>query len=107
MNDVIAGTLPSYSLIHDPPTINGHDCQGGGACLGPVDDRLRQTIEPYLNDPSFVANRDLLIVAFDEAQLDDTTCVGPMTTPLTLAAQTRGAWKCGGQPRARRKSQHR
>jgi acid phosphatase len=97
MNDVISGSLPSYSLIHDLPTVNGHDCAGAGACMGPVDDRLRQTIEPYLNHPSFAANRDLLIVAFDEAQLDDTTCSGPMTIALTLAAQTRGAWKCGGQ----------
>jgi hypothetical protein len=97
MNDVGAGALPSVSLIHDLPTVNGHDCAGGGACLGSVDDRLRATIEPYINHPSFVANKDLLVIMFDEAQLDDVTCKGPMTIALTLAAQTRGAWKCGGQ----------
>jgi len=97
MNDVISDALPSYSLIHDLPSVNGHDCPDAGACMGPVDDRLRETIEPYLNHPSFLANRDLLIIAFDEAALNDATCVGPMTIPLTLAAQTRGAWKCGGQ----------
>lgn len=97
MNDVNAGTLPSYSLIHDLPTVNGHDCTDGGACMGPVDDRLKQTIDPYINHPSFIANRDLLIIAFDEAQLGDVTCSGPMTIPLTPEAQLRGAWKCGGQ----------
>jgi hypothetical protein len=97
MNDVAAGSLASYSLIHDLPAINGHDCRDGGACLGPVDDRLRETIDPYINHPSFTANRDLLIIAFDEAQLDDPTCSGPMTIPLTPEAQWRGAWKCGGQ----------
>jgi len=100
MNDVIAGSLPDYSLIHDLPAINGHDCRDGGACLGPVDDRLRETIDPYINHPSFLANRDLLIIAFDEAQLDDATCNGPMTIPLTPEAQWRGAWKCGGQAAA-------
>jgi hypothetical protein len=100
MNDVAAGSLPSYSLIHDLPTINGHDCLNGGACLGPVDDRLRETIDSYINHPSFVANNDLLIIAFDEAQLDDVTCSGPMTIPLTPEAQLRGAWKCGGQAAA-------
>ena len=97
MNDVTAGTLPSYSLIHDLPTVNGHDCPDGGACMGPVDDRLRETIDAYINHPSFIANNDLLIIAFDEAQLDDVTCSGPMTIPLTPEAQLRGAWKCGGQ----------
>src|SRR4051812_7595126 len=100
MNDVSAGSLPSYSLIHDLPTINGHDCTDGGACMGPVDGRLRETIDSYINHPSFIANRDLLIVAFDEAQLDDPTCSGPMTIPLTPEAQRRGAWKCGGQAAA-------
>ena len=33
MNDVAAGSLASYSLIHDLPTINGHDCLDGGACM--------------------------------------------------------------------------
>lgn len=97
MDDVAAGTLAGYSLIHDLPTINGHDCPDGGACMGPVDDRLRQTIDAYINHPSFLANRDLLIIAFDEAQLDDPTCSGPMTIPLTPEASWRGAWKCGGQ----------
>ncbi|HEX6972967.1 MAG TPA: alkaline phosphatase family protein, partial [Vicinamibacterales bacterium] len=97
MDDVEAGRLASYSIIHDLPTINGHDCVDGGACMGPVDDRLRETIEPYINHPSFAANNDLLIVAFDEAQLSDTTCSGPMTIPLTPEASWRGAWKCGGQ----------
>ena len=97
MNDVTAGTLPSYSIIHDLPGVNGHDCADGGACMGPVDDRLRETIDAYINHPSFIANRDLLIVAFDEAQLNDATCSGPMTIPLTPEAQWRGAWKCGGQ----------
>ncbi len=100
MNDVTAGSLPSYSLIHDLPAINGHDCLDGGACLGPVDDRLRETIDSYINHPSFAANRDLLILAFDEAQLNDATCNGPMTIPLTPEAQWRGAWKCGGQAAA-------
>ena len=97
MNDVTAGTLPSYSLIHDLPSINGHDCPHAGACMEQVDDRLQETIEPYINHPSFVANRDLLIVAYDEARLDDLTCKGPMTIPLTPEAQLRGAWKCGGR----------
>jgi hypothetical protein len=97
MNDVTAGTLASYSLIHDLPTVNGHDCPGGGACMALVDDRLKETIDPYINHPSFIANKDLLIVAFDEARLDDLTCNGPMTIPLTPEAQLRGAWKCGGQ----------
>ncbi len=97
MDDVIAGTLPGYSLIHDLPSINGHDCPDGGACMGPVDDRLRATIDPYINHPSFLANGDLLILLFDEAQLNDTTCSGPMTIPLTPEAARRGAWKCGGQ----------
>jgi len=100
MNDVTAGSLASYSLIHDLPTVNGHDCPDGGACMGPVDDHLRETIDAYINHPSFVANRDLLIIAFDEAQLDDVTCSGPMTIPLTPEAQLRGAWKCGGQAAA-------
>jgi hypothetical protein len=97
MNDVAAGTLPSYSLIHDLPSVNGHDCPSAGACMGPVDDRLKETIDSYINHPSFIANKDLLIVAFDEARLDDLTCNGPMTIPLTPEAQLRGAWKCGGQ----------
>jgi regulation of enolase protein 1 (concanavalin A-like superfamily) len=65
--------------------------------MGPVDDRLRETIEPYLNDPSFVANNDLLIVMFDEARLTDNTCSGPTTIPLTEAARIRGGWTCGGR----------
>ena len=97
MNDVADGSLASYSLIHDLPTINGHDCTDGGACMAPVDERLRETIDPYINHPSFIANRDLLIIAFDEAELDDPTCSGSMTIPLTPEAQWRGAWKCGGQ----------
>ncbi len=97
MSDVSAGTLPGYSLIHDLFTVNGHDCADAGACMGPVDDRLKETIDPYINHPSFVANRDLLIIAFDEAQLNDPTCSGPVTIPLTPEAQRRGAWKCGGQ----------
>lgn len=97
MNDVNAGSLASYSLIHDLPSVNGHDCPDGGACMGTVDDRLRETIDSYIHHPSFVANRDLLIIAFDEAQLDDPTCSGPMTMPLTPEASWRGAWKCGGQ----------
>lgn len=97
MHDVTSGSLPSYSLIHDLPEINGHDCTDGGACMGPVDNRLRETIDPYLNDPSFVANNDLLIVAFDEAQLTDNTCSGPTTIAMTEAARLRGAWKCGGR----------
>src|SRR4051812_34783734 len=97
MRDVTSGSLPSYSLIHDVPTINGHDCPDGGACLGPVDDRLRETIDAYINHPSFVANNDLLIIAFDEAQLTDKTCSGPTTIAMTEAARIRGAWKCGGR----------
>jgi hypothetical protein len=97
MNDVAAGTLPGYSLIHDLPTVNGHDCTSGGACMGQVDDRLKETIDAYIKHPSFIANRDLLIVAFDEARLDDLTCSGPMTIALTPEAALRGAWKCGGQ----------
>jgi hypothetical protein len=97
MNDVTAGTLPSYSIIHDLPGVNGHDCSNAGPCMGPVDDRLRETIDSYINHPSFIANKDLLIIMFDEAQLDDVTCSGPMTIPLTPEAQLRGAWKCGGQ----------
>jgi regulation of enolase protein 1 (concanavalin A-like superfamily) len=96
MNDVTAGTLPSYSIIHDLPEINGHDCTTA-VCLGPVDDQLKATIDPYLNDPSFVANNDLLIILFDEAQLTDTTCSGPVTIAMTEAARLRGAWKCGGR----------
>ena len=95
-SDVTSGSLPSYSLIHDLPTVNGHDCTDGGACLGPVDARLRETIDAYINHPSFVANNDLLIIAFDEAQLTDKTCSGPMTIAMTEAARIRGAWKCGG-----------
>ena len=97
MNDVSDNVLASYSLIHDLPSINGHDCPDGGSCMGPVDARLRETIDPYINHPSFIANRDLVILAFDEAALTDNTCSGPMTIPLTPEAATRGAWKCGGQ----------
>jgi regulation of enolase protein 1 (concanavalin A-like superfamily) len=97
MNDVTAGSLPSYSIIHDLPEINGHDCVDGGVCMGPVDDRLAEIIDPYLNDPSFVANNDLLIVMFDEASLTDATCNGPTTIAMTEAARLRGAWTCGGR----------
>ena len=97
MRDVTAGSLPSYSIIHDLPEINGHDCTDGGLCMGPVDDRLRETIAPYLADPSFAANNDLLIVLFDEARLTDNTCSGPTTIPLTEAARIRGGWTCGGR----------
>ena len=97
MRDVTAGSLPSYSLIHDLPAVNGHDCPDGGACLGPVDDHLRDTIDAYINHRSFVANNDLLIVTFDEAQLNDATCSGPTTIAMTEAARLRGAWKCGGR----------
>ncbi len=97
MNDVTAGTLPSYALIHDLPSVNGHDCPSGGACMKVADDRLKETIDPYINHPSFIANKDLLIIAFDEAKLDELACGGPMTIPLTPEAQLRGAWKCGGQ----------
>jgi hypothetical protein len=97
MRDVTNGSLPSYSLIHDLPTINGHNCTDGGVCMGPVDDRLKDTIDAYINHPSFVANNDLLIIAFDEAQLTDNTCSGPTTIPMTEAARLRGAWKCGGR----------
>lgn len=97
MRDVTTGSLPSYSIIHDLPQINGHDCTDGGLCMGPVDDRLRDTIAPYLKDPSFVANNDLLIVMFDEAQLTDATCSGPTTIAMSEAARVRGAWKCGGR----------
>ena len=97
MRDVTTGSLPSYSIIHDLPTINGHDCTDGGVCMGPVDDRLKETIDPYINDSSFVANNDLLIILFDEAQLTDATCSGPITIAMTEAARLRGAWKCGGR----------
>jgi regulation of enolase protein 1 (concanavalin A-like superfamily) len=97
MNDVNAGTLPSFSIIHDLPEINGHDCTDAGTCLGPVDDQLRATIDPYLNHPSFAANNDLLIILFDEAQLTDKTCSGPTTIAMTEAARIRGAWTCGGR----------
>ena len=55
------------------------------------------TIDPYLNDPSFVANNDLLIILFDEARLSDATCSGPTTIAMTEAARIRGAWRCGGR----------
>ena len=97
MNDVTAGTLPSYSIIHDLPEINAHDCTDPRACMGPVDDQLKATIDPYLNHPSFAANNDLLIVLFDEAQLTDPTCSGPTTIAMTEAARIRGAWTCGGR----------
>ena len=97
MRDVTAGSLPGYSIIHDVPEINGHDCTDAGLCLGPVDDRLRDTIDPYLNDPSFVANNDLLLVLFDEASLTDATCSGPTTIAMTEAARLRGGWQCGGR----------
>ena len=97
MRDVTAGALPSYSIIHDRPEINGHDCPGAGLCMGPVDDRLKETIDSYLNAPSFVANNDLLIVMFDEAALTDATCSGGTTIPLTEAARLRGGWTCGGR----------
>ena len=97
MSDVTAGSLPSYSLIHDLPAVNGHDCVDGGVCMGPVDDHLRETIDAYINHPSFVANNDLLIILFDEAQLGDATCSGPTTIAMTEAARLRGAWKCGGR----------
>src|SRR6185436_2106205 len=77
--------------------INGHDCTDGGVCMGPVDDRLEETIDPYINHPSFVANSDLLIILFDEAQLTDPTCSGGTTIAMTDAARIRGAWKCGGR----------
>ncbi len=97
MRDVTTGSLPSYSIIHDLPEINGHDCTDGGLCMGPVDDRLRETIDPYLNDPSCVANNDLLIVMFDEAKLTDNTCSGPTTIAMTEATRLRGGWTCGGR----------
>ena len=97
MRDVTSGSLPSYSIIHDLPEINGHDCTDGGLCMGPVDDRLKETIDPYLRHPSLAANNDLLIVMFDEARLTDNTCSGPTTIPLTEAARIRGGWTCGGR----------
>lgn len=97
MRDVTAGSLPSWSIIHDLPEINGHDCPDAGVCMGPVDARLRETIDPYLNHPSFVANNDLLIVMFDEAKLTDNTCSGGVTIPMTEATRLRGGWTCGGR----------
>ena len=97
MRDVTAGSLPSWSIIHDLPEINGHDCTDAGVCMGPVDARLRGTIDPYLNHPSFVANNDLLIVMFDEAKLTDNTCAGGTTIPMTEATRLRGGWTCGGR----------
>ena len=88
--------LPRYSLVHPRYADNGHACKDDPACLQITDNWLRAYIEPYIASPSFAANHDLLIIAWDEGNLLDHTCAGPTTILLPPAAQKAGAWTCGG-----------
>jgi acid phosphatase len=89
--------LPHYSMVHPRFADNGHACPGAKPCLTITDNWLRAYIAPYIATPSFTANHDLLVIAWDEGDLRDPTCSsGPTTILLPTAAQKAGAWVCGG-----------
>ncbi|MCU1384477.1 MAG: phosphoesterase [Acidobacteria bacterium] len=89
--------LPRYALVHPRYADNGHACRGAQPCLGTTDIWLQKFIAPYIANPSFAANHDLLIITWDEGNLLDHTCsTGPTTILLTSDAQKAGAWTCGG-----------
>jgi phosphatidylinositol-3-phosphatase len=90
-------TLPNYVMIHANETSNGHACRGAQPCLATADLWLQNNVEPYINSPGFVANHDLLIVAWDEGNLLDHSCsTGPTTILLSADVAKAGAWTCGG-----------
>jgi len=88
--------LPRYSMLHPRYADNGHACKGSLTCLAVTDNWLRNYIAPYIANPNFAANHDLLVIAWDEGNLLDTSCSGPSTILLPPDAQKAGAWTCGG-----------
>ena len=96
LNAVSTNTLPKYSMIHADEQTNGHACRGAQPCLVTTDNWLRNFIAPYLASPGFTANHDLLIVAWDEGNLLDTRCGGPVTVIMPPEVRKAGGWTCGG-----------
>jgi phosphoesterase family protein len=96
LNAVSTNTLPKYSMIHADEYTNGHSCRGAQPCLVTTDNWLRDFIGPYLASPGFTANHDLAIIAWDEGNLLDSRCSGPITIIMSPEIRKAGGWTCGG-----------
>src|SRR6476660_1566613 len=74
----------------------GHACKGSLTCRATTDNWLHAYIAPYIANPTFAANHDLLIIAWDEGNLLDPSCSKPTTILMPPGVQKAGAWACGG-----------
>jgi len=83
-------------MIHPAYAVNGHACRGAQPCLAITDNWLRDHVAPYVANPAFAANHDLLIILWDEGDLLDNSCSGATTILLSPEARQAGAWTCGG-----------
>jgi hypothetical protein len=75
---------------------NGPAGKGSLTCRATTDNWLHAYIAPYIANPTFAANHDLLIIAWDEGNLLDTSCSKPTTILMPPGVQKAGAWACGG-----------
>ena len=88
--------LPHYSMVHPAYAVNGHACRGAQPCLATTDNWLRDYVAPYIANPSFAVNHDLLIILWDEGDLLDSSCSGATTILISPQVRQAGAWTCGG-----------
>jgi Phosphoesterase family len=96
LNAVSTNMLPKYSMVHGNEPHSAHSCRGEQPCLISADNWLRNFIAPYIASSGFTANHDLLIIAWDEGNLQDNRCNGPTTIIMSPEVQKAGGWTCGG-----------
>lgn len=95
-------TTPSYSFITPDLCADGHDAscadpsQPGGGGYGGIDNFLKTWIPQIIYSPAY-ADGGLVIVTFDEASGDATSCCGEPQSPNLGGGQNGGSGPGGGR----------
>jgi phospholipase C len=96
--DLAAGNLPNYSLVIPNALDDAHDCPAGmstctiSAKLSAADSWLQTNIGPLIANANFEKS-GVLLIAFDEAELTDTTNGGGHVAVVLVSPQLKQAYQ--------------
>lgn len=96
--DLAAGNLPNYSLVIPNALDDAHDCPAGmstctiSAKLSAADSWLQTNIGPLIANANFEKS-GVLLIAFDEAELTDTTNGGGRVAVVLVSPQLKQAYQ--------------
>jgi len=95
--DLANSALPNYAFIVPNAVHDGHNCLNGGTCanndkIAQIDMWLQSTIQPVLDSPDF-QDSGLLLVTFDEGDIDDTAHGGGHVTTLVISSKAKSGFQ--------------